>query len=1102
MRINVLCLRLTGCLIACWLPTSSHAFTPVQDLQTTVEPGHAQRVTSVSLDGESSILMTTSDDGTAIVWDVKSGRPIQQLVPSKVPNGIECGALSLDGSVALLVERSGIGSVWNPRSGKRGATLQNEHRYFYDCKVSPDGKRGWTVDRYQATIWDLENGQPIKSIKHEFELESGFTIQCDANFEKAILPRKGSPAELTVLETRKGLLSFEDVGRFGFHAQLSGDGRRLFTHRPDSYDMPFRALFNHYDVSSEQPKLLRSKQPSASLMELLPVPGSHQTLQAGRPPIFSQTKPNFDGSKLAIAYREDAGDSHKVAVIDMATGKVDVDIACLQGEITSIAWSMDGKSLVTGAADRSAAIWNLETQKRSGLFKGRDGLFRLANSRNYDTLALLGKSFVSIIDAKLGRVVKVVRPQVPQKVTSIALSKDGSRLAMGMGNGLVEIVNARSSEHVASLKWHHEKISAVAFSPDGDKVYATAEGSNSVVGWDSESGDPVVLLEGLGNRKQSFTLSDDGSRLAAASSDNVIVWDTDSSEEVAKFPNNEDTGSLAFSRDGAFLAWGSTSGVVLFDVAANKQVFTYPVYDDPVQDVFVDLSNHGELLVVGRGPSRVVWDSKKKVKLHETQLANGRSVNSVRFSGDDKQLITVSSSQVSYEGMAGAGEVEILDLQSKKQLATVVSFDDGEEWITVTPEGYFDGSSSAARRVSFRVGETGETTSLAQYEQHFWRPGLFRDLISGKIPESVADIRRILPPSVKWSGSITSKVEYPVGPIRVEAKAISRSEHPVKSMRLLVDGRPFQGESSLVPINGPEIANANATWDIDLPSGVHQLRVIANGEYAQGSSSEVTVKIGEVKSLANQKPNLYVLSIGISQYQDPSRLLEFAHSDAIEFAAVYKQASKSLFAQIESNVITDAEATQIGCFSGLQWLRERMTASPHSIGIVFFAGHGEKSPDSKRLFFLPHDFRHNNFEASAISATTLKQQLAGIPGRLLLVLDACHSADIEQNQTRGVGELSDQLLRDLSADDSGLVVLCSALGYQKSIESRELKHGVFTHALMEALLGKANKSSDGAVYLDSVIAFTNAKVREMTDGSQIPVAARPVTIRDFPLSKP
>ncbi len=44
--------------------------------------------------------------------------------------------------------------------------------------------------------------------------------------------------------------------------------------------------------------------------------------------------------------------------------------------------------------------------------------------------------------------------------------------------------------------------------------------------------------------------------------------------------------------------------------------------------------------------------------------------------------------------------------------------------------------------------------------------------------------------------------------------------------------------------------------------------------------------------------------------------------------------------------------------------------------------------------------------------------------------------------------------------------------------------------------------TDGAVYFGSVDAYVNKRVGDLTKGYQSPVAGKPLSIRDFPLSKP
>jgi uncharacterized caspase-like protein len=130
----------------------------------------------------------------------------------------------------------------------------------------------------------------------------------------------------------------------------------------------------------------------------------------------------------------------------------------------------------------------------------------------------------------------------------------------------------------------------------------------------------------------------------------------------------------------------------------------------------------------------------------------------------------------------------------------------------------------------------------------------------------------------------------------------------------------------------------------------------------------------------------------------------------------------------------------------------------------------------------------------------LKKAIAALPGRVVLMLDACHAGAVGGDR-RDANGLTDDLVRDLATDDYGVIVMCAAMGREFSRESRQLGHGYFTQAIVEGMHGKANQT-DGAVYLHHLDTYVTDRVKEISGGLQHPVTAKPTTIRSFPLAKP
>jgi hypothetical protein len=77
--------------------------------------------------------------------------------------------------------------------------------------------------------------------------------------------------------------------------------------------------------------------------------------------------------------------------------------------------------------------------------------------------------------------------------------------------------------------------------------------------------------------------------------------------------------------------------------------------------------------------------------------------------------------------------------------------------------------------------------------------------------------------------------------------------------------------------------------------------------------------------------------------------------------------------------------------------------------------------------------------------------------------------------------------------------MASSMGREFSLENNEHRQSNFTLALVEGLSGKA-ANSEGAVYLHRLDAYITDRVKELSQGRQHPVTAKPTSIRSFPLS--
>ena len=152
----------------------------------------------------------------------------------------------------------------------------------------------------------------------------------------------------------------------------------------------------------------------------------------------------------------------------------------------------------------------------------------------------------------------IALPRQEGSVVALAVSPDGSRLAVGLGDR-VKVYDLRSDELVTILPKHG---SCLAFLPDGKSLVSADRTTVSV--WRTTNWTEATWLQGAGG---PVALSPDGTRLAAQRAGGIAVWDTANWMEIRFF--RDARGMMEFSPDGGILATDSRGGITLFSLAAE-----------------------------------------------------------------------------------------------------------------------------------------------------------------------------------------------------------------------------------------------------------------------------------------------------------------------------------------------------------------------------------------------------------------------------------------------------------------------------------------------------------------------------------------------------
>lgn len=523
--------------------------------------------------------------------------------------------------------------------------------------VSSDGKFLITSSRDNtARIWDRESGQLLYKLEGHTKAVECATFTPDGKY--AVTSSSDETVRIWNVSNGKEIKKIESQQGGVNNVAVSPDGKFLLT----AGENDTAAV---WDLNSGD-RLFVLSHPKET--------GRNFGLNSA---VFSS-----DGRLIAT------GSGDKTSIIwDAASGK---HIKTLEhpDSVLNLAFSPDGKVLITACRDGVARIWNVQDWSLQSALGGHQGQINcVAFDSTGERIATASMDRTAIIwDWRKGKILISLKGHTGA-ITSAVFSSDGRFVYTSSGDTEAGIWKIKEDFIINDIKGHAEAVYETSYSTDG-KMILTASKDSTARLWKTASGE---LIKTLSHKSpvRSAQFSPDTKTIATATEDGKIhFWESETGNSINEFvASAEPIYSIAFDPTGKILASGGRDGkVTLWRVPSGDEINSFEKSNQLEPDITrLAFSPNGKTLT-GSSKDRSIklWDISTSTALEPWLIGTG-IITSVSF-GVDNNRILVSGNDKS---------LRVWDSQERKQVSVLLGHTERVNYAEFSPDGKFIVSASA-----------------------------------------------------------------------------------------------------------------------------------------------------------------------------------------------------------------------------------------------------------------------------------------------------------------------------------------------------------------------------------------------------------------------
>lgn len=832
---------------------------------------------------------------------------------------------------------------------------------------------------------------------------------------------------------------------------------------------------------------------------------------------------------------------NEIRIIDLKKSSKVVVLKGHTNVVTSMEFSNDGLQLASSDVTGIIKLWDINYSNGQMLGESRMNL-EGHKAQVYDvSFSPNGKQLVSAsYDGSLqlwdltGTEKSILMRMHMDRVYSCSFSSDGKWIVSGGNKGKAIIWNNRGvfSRYLSSLD---EPINDILIVED-DVLLSTSKGYRYSM---TNTSDMNVLSVPFSKISASAISSTNLAALAGGSFGDIIMYNLKTNEPIHLFRNKSmqpkkigisNNATLVFDFDGKGFSreinlstltyfWKVNLKTNYYSEKHEENGYTLSALDKYTLSTGFKGKIEMNPRIDGRLRSYSIIDDETiavggdfSLKLYTREgLLKGE------LKGFNGAITSIASANNRIAAVCSDQTIRIWNLTTYELLASLFLAPKAD-WICWTPQGYYEASSGGEKYMGWQVDQDISLMSdfykSNVFASKYHKPEIVKQTIAlgsftiaeEKLKEEIDEDGELVEkedviksaPIIEWLTPefLTSEQDQP----RIRIKAIVKSTNKIRSIKILVNGRPA------TKTRGVEMPKSVGEYDIlveqeiILTSDINEIRIFVSNQNAKIVSQKRVISLvgphdqGSGRSLNvinySDRPDLYVLSVGVSKYANPEYNLNYADKDAQSVAELFNTLGTEKYKDVIVAILLNENATKEAVLEAFKSLD--MKVKSKDMVVVFIASHGIN--DRGHFYIMPHDSDLTNIEQSLLSWEDIASLLGNLPSNVLVFIDACKSGQLGVNLANFKSD-NTEAVREAASDENGVVIMAASTGNETAMESSEWEHGAFTLSLLEGLrTGKADIKPDGIIYLRELDFYISERTIELTNNAQHPTTQKPSTI--------